>query len=180
MMSNPGRIGLTQIHGYIGFGIRFGQFLNRSGFEDFEHAFVDLGDGTLIEAEPGGARIRSLDVYKPEHVYWCDGIYDGVDTETRIKIAAAARDLKGVKYSFLDYDALALHRFGLDTDWLQRYIASTGHLICSQLADEAYKRGGYHIFQSDRWPGFVTPGDLYLRDRQERLKPVTTVMAPIV
>lgn len=164
MISNPGRIGLTQISGKVGFGIRVGQWLNGSGFEDFEHAFMDLGDGTLIEAEPGGARIRSLDVYNPRNVYWCDRIYAATGLTLRQNIADAARALEGTKYSFLDYDAIAAHRLGLDTEWLRRYIESTGHLICSQLVDLASTRGGYTIFRDNRWDGFVAPGDLYLQD----------------
>lgn len=162
--TSPGRIGLTQIHGRVGLGIRVGQWLNRSGFEDYEHAFVDLGDGTLIEAEPGGARIRPIDEYDPAHVWWCDGIYGQVSPDVRLDIAEIARSFKGTKYSFLDYDALALHRLGLDTQWLQDYIGRTDHLICSQLADLAYSKAGQHLFEN-RWPGFVTPGDLFLLDR---------------
>lgn len=163
-ISYPGRIGLTQIHGRVGLGIRIGQYLNGSGFEDFEHAFLDLGDGTLIEAEPGGARIRSLDEYTPGEVHWCDNIYRRVLPSQRLAIAKAGRDFEGVKYSFLDYDALVLHHFGLDTDGLRRYINADGHMICSQLVDRAYRNGGVQIFTDDRWDGFVTPGDLYLED----------------
>jgi hypothetical protein len=163
-MSNPGRIGLTQIHGKLGLGIRFGQWCNGSGFENFEHAFMDLGDGTIIEAEPGGARIRPLSEYAPETIHWCDAIYGEIPSGLRASIALEARKLEHVPYSFLDYDALALHRLGLDTAWLQRYIENNGHLICSQLVDLAYARGGAHIFADGRWPGFVAPGDLYLED----------------
>lgn len=164
MASSPGRIGLTQIHGGLGAGIRFGQWLNRSGFENYEHAFLDLGDGTLIQAEPGGAQIRPLSIYAPGNVYWCDNIYEKVPSDVRVRIAEEAKGFKGVKYSFLDYAAISAHRFGLDTDWLERYISSTGHMICSQLVDVSYIRGGYRIFPLTRWDGFVTPGDLYLED----------------
>lgn len=164
MISNPGRIGLTQIHGRVGAGIRFGQWLNGSGFEDFEHAFLDIGGGMLIEAEPGGARIRPLSKYTDAEVHWCDNIYTNVAPQIRNAIADAGRELRGVKYSFMDYGALAAHRLGLDTAWLEEYINNSGHLICSQLVDLAYTRGGYKIFHDDRWNGFVTPGDLFLAD----------------
>jgi hypothetical protein len=167
-LSSPGRIGLTQIHGALGVGIRIGQWLNGSGFEDFEHAFLDLGDGTLIQAEPGGAQIVPLSRYGPGTVHWCDGIYNKVPADVRLRIAAEGAKLKGVPYSFLDYDAIAAHRFGLDTAWLQHYIADSGHLICSQLVDLAYKRGGFQIFSDERWDGFVAPGDIYLVDIHER------------
>jgi hypothetical protein len=163
-ISNPGRIGLVKIHGAAGLGIRFGQYLNGSGFEDFEHAFMDLGDATVIEAEPGGARIRPLAEYDDATVHWCDNIYGGLSLAQRLAIADAGRKYEHVPYSFLDYDALAAHRFGLDTKFLRDYISSTGHMICSQLVDRAYNEGGYHIFTDGRWDGFVTPGDLYLED----------------
>lgn len=166
-LSNPGRIGLTQIHGRVGLGIRVGQFLNGSGFEDFEHAYMDLGDGTGIEAEPGGARIFPLDKYDPKHVHWCDGIYARTPMQFRNAIAAEARKLEHVPYSFLDYDALVLHRLGLDAKFLKHYIEDSGHLICSQLVDLASTRGGHQIFTDGRWSGFVTPGDLYLEDLRQ-------------
>lgn len=167
MITSPGRIGLTQIHGKVGAGIRFGQWLNGSGFEDYEHAYMDLGDGTGIEAEPGGARIFSLDKYDPKTVHWCDGIYANTPPQLRQAIADEARRLEHTPYSFLDYDAIALHRLGLDTRFLRNYIGKTGHLICSQLVDLASTRGGHQIFTDDRWPGFVAPGDLYLEDLKQ-------------
>lgn len=162
--SSPARIGLVKINGAAGFGIRLGQFLVGSGFEDFEHAFLDLGDGWLVEAEPGGARHRRLSDYDGVDVHWCDSIYRNVTPDKRQAIVEEADKLIGVKYSFLDYEAIALHKFGLDADWLRRYIADSGHLICSQLVDLAYQRGGYQIFTDDRWAGYVTPGDIYLQD----------------
>lgn len=174
--SSPARIGLVKIHGAVGFGIKLGQWFNGDGFIDWSHAFMDLGDGTVIEAEPGGARIVPLSEYDHAKVYWCDGIYSQVSPLLRGRIADEARKLKGTPYSFLDYDAIAAHRLGLDTRFLQRYIEDTGHLICSQLVDLAYERGGFKIFTDGRWDGFVTPGDIYLRDRQEVAKPNTTMI----
>jgi hypothetical protein len=34
-------------------------------------------------------------------------------------------------------------------------------MICSQLADEAAMRGGWHLFSDGRIPQDVTPGDLW-------------------
>ncbi len=166
--SKPGRIGLTQIHGDLGKGIRFGQWLNGSGFEDYEHALMDLGDGTLIQAEPGkeGAQIRPLDMYTPEEVYWCDNIYQTVDATTALGIANYARQMQGIPYSFLDYDALFCHRLHIPVPGLRSYIASTHHMICSQLVDRAYNLGGVELFQN-RWDGYVTPGDLYKLDKRQ-------------
>jgi uncharacterized protein YycO len=162
--SYPGRIGLTQISGVTGQVIRVLQGLNGSGLENFEHAYMDLGDGTLIEAEPGGARIRPLYEYHPDNVYWCDNIYAGMTPEQKIMAAVYARALKGTPYSYLDYMALIAHHFGVNSQALQDYIASSHHMICSQLADYACQLAGYHLF-NNRWNGYVAPGDLYRLDK---------------
>jgi hypothetical protein len=170
-MSKPGRIGLTQIHGQTGFGIRVGQWLNGSGFEDYEHAFMDLGDGTLIEAEPGGARISPLAKYQGSHsdVYWCDSIYATLTATQKQDVAYWGARFAGTPYSFLDYDALAMHRLHIWVPGLKDYIADSGHLICSQLCDLSYSRAGAHLFEN-RWPGYVAPGDLYLLDKRQSLE----------
>lgn len=151
-----GDIGLVRIHGAVGAGIRFAQWLNGDGFADFEHAFVYVGGGQLVEAEPGGARLAALAEYASERVVWLRA-----PLSCGPAVAEAARQLTGVPYSFLDYEAIALHHFHIWAPGLKRYIGSTGHMICSQLADEAARRGGWKIFDDGRWPGYVTPGDLY-------------------
>ena len=166
-MTNPGRIGLTSIHGVTGRAIAFGQWLNGDGFSPWEHAFMDLGDGTIIEAEPGGARIRLLSKYDNAEVYWCDNIYAQVSDQKREKIAFFGRDLEGRPYSLLDYEALFCHRLGIPVPGLRTYIADSGHLICSQLCDLAYQRADFQIFNDGRWNGYVTPGDLFRQDQRE-------------
>ncbi|HTI77440.1 MAG TPA: hypothetical protein VL634_20745, partial [Mycobacterium sp.] len=150
-----GDIGCTQIQGDVGRLIRFGQWLNGDGFADFEHAFVYLGNGQIIEAEPGGAREAELDEYDSRTIVWlrCPDQYRQAVTES-------AEALEGKPYSFLDYLALAAHRFHLPIPGLRHYIDSTGHLICSQLADRAAELGGWVLFADGRWPGYVTPADL--------------------
>jgi hypothetical protein len=164
-MYYPGRIGLTRISGATGALITLGQLLDGDGFTTNDHAFMDLGDGNIIEAEPGGARIRPITEYDGKAVYWCDAIYNNLANSICWSIVREARNLEGTPYSAADYFALVGHRLHLDTESLKRYIASSGHLICSQLVDLAYQRGGYQIFSDGRWPGYVTPGDLYRQDQ---------------
>lgn len=157
-----GWIGLTQIEGPVGLGIRIGQALNGDGFEDFEHAFVatDAPAGEtglwIVEAEPGGA-VHVPMHYEAARVFWLRP----PSPEVGQAVAAAAIGLKGIGYSFLDYDALAAHRLHIPAPGLRGYIADTGHMICSQLADEAARRGGWQLFADDRWPGYVTPGAIW-------------------
>ncbi len=167
-ISKPGRIGLTHIHGQVGKLVEFGQWLNGDGFTAWEHAFLDLGDGTLIQAEPGkeGAQIRSLDIYPDDEVYWCDNIYLTLTPEQGLRIAAYGRQMQGIGYSFLDYYALAAHRLHLPVPGLKRYISSSRHMICSQLCDYAYDLCGVKLF-GNRWAGYVTPGDLYVLDKRQ-------------
>lgn len=160
----PGMIGLTQIAGDVGAGIRFGQWLNGEGFADWEHAFVYLPGNNVLEAEPGGARIVPL-VYP--NIYWCTGIYKLLPpATTATELGHIAESLKGTPYSFLDYAYLAAHRLHIPAPGLKNEIASDGHMICSQLADEFYLRLGAHVFADNRWPGYVTPASLYNRDLQ--------------
>lgn len=151
----PGDIGCTTIEGDVGWLIRFGQWLNGSGFANYEHCFVLINGGKIVEAEPGGARIADLTEYDPRTVAWvrCPDQY-------RQAVAQAARSLVGTPYSFLDYLAFALHRFHIPAPRLRRYIQSSNHLICSALADRAAELGGWILFSDGRWDGYVDPADV--------------------
>lgn len=159
----PGDIGLTSISGWAGRGIRAGQWLVGDGFSRREHVVVYVGNGKIIEAEPGGALLSDLSRYDPAAVMWlrCPQRY-------RQAVAVAARGYgpdpatgrRGVPYSWLDYDSVAAHRFHIPAPGLESYIRSSGHMICSQLADRAALDGGWHLFADGRWEGDVIPGDL--------------------
>ena len=166
----PGDIGLTQITGAGGKAIRLAQWLNGTGRADIEHAFVvtEYRQGLpevpwIVEAMPGGAR----------HVKnWHLGpgtVYLRCPEEHRAAVAEAARGYVGVPYSAADYLSLAAHRFHIPAPHLRRYIKSSGHMICSQLADRAALDGGWHLFTDGRWEGDVTPHDLYARYLAQRL-----------
>lgn len=155
----PGDIGLTTIDGWGGRAIRAGQWLLGEGFEDFEHAYVvsrvdDDGTVWIVEAMPGGAQ-EVPQWHTVNRWLICPDQY-------RESVAAMAHTLavRKVPYSFADYAALALHRFHVPLPLLQTYIRNSGHMICSQLADYAANKGGWHLFQDGRWEGFVTPGSL--------------------
>jgi hypothetical protein len=152
----PGDIGLTQIHGRVGALIRIGQWLNGSGYADYEHAFVYVGDGMIVEAEPGGARDALLAEYDAPLIVWLH-----CPPELGRAVADAALGLTGTPYSFADYLALFLRRLHLPARWLRNYIKARGHEICSQLADHAAMLGGWHLFADGRWEGDVTPADLW-------------------
>lgn len=158
LIPEPGDIGLTSVLGPVGWGIRAGEWLLGAGFANYEHAFLVLDGGELVEAQPGGARIAPLSEYDGRHVLY---VAPELTDAERHRICVQGRLLVGTPYSGLDYLALAAHRFHLPLPGLRSYVASTGHLICSELVDEAYVSAGVHLFADGRWPGYVTPADLY-------------------
>ena len=126
------------------------------------HAIFYVGgpDDLILEAETGGAQIVPFH-YATQDVLWSSG-RPALDLTPAQRLAApdVARKYDGVPYSFLDYDAIALHSLGLDAEWLASYIASSKHQICSQLADQCRLDLGSHLFADDRWPGYVDPLDI--------------------
>ena len=161
-----GDFGLVKINGWAGKAIRFGQYLNGDGFDDYEHAFLYLGEGLIIEAEPDGARINELTY---TNVRWSTGIIDLTDKQ-RNRIAIAGFSFENVPYSAMDYFALASLRLKLPvTHGLEEYVKTSEHMICSQLVDKAYKYGGVQLFNDHRYEGEVTPGSLDMRLKNPHL-----------
>lgn len=160
----PGDFGLSTIGGALGRFVSFSQLVVGDPSR-YQHAFIVLDDKTVVEAQPGGARITPLDRWlanagrKPLAFSEAD-LTEG----QRAALVAAARELVGTPYSFLDYLSLALLARGCRPKWILRRVRSSGHLICSQLVDTVYNRTGLPLFSDGRFSGDVTPGDLAYLD----------------
>lgn len=127
------------------------------------HAFVYVGNGQVIEAQPGGARLNSAEFYDHArfHIAWSTDLIPLTDMQ-RSNIAAWALKQKGVGYNWSDIAALSLHCIGLGTPkWAEKRIEDDNRLICSQLVDKAYRLSGVKLFDDGRLSGAVTPGDLW-------------------
>jgi len=156
-----GDFGLVTISGRGGKLIRLGQWLNGDGYADYEHAFVYIGNGEIVEAEPRGAT-RTNFHYNPSAVLWSSGHFS-LNEPDRAAIRSAAIGYVGTPYSAADYFAIAAHTLHLPHGpALKSYVASSKRMICSQLVDQCYQDAGVHLFNDGRWPGYVTPGDLYM------------------
>ncbi|WP_441245178.1 hypothetical protein [Kitasatospora sp. McL0602] len=156
----PGDFAVVRMAGTVGRLIRVGQWLNGDGFADYEHAFVYVGDGELVQAQPGGAVLEQLADFDGRPALWSTGRFELTD-EQRDAVVAAARGYLGTPYSVLDYFALASHHLHLPVSPLFKgYVADSRHMICSQLVDQCYHDAGVRLFPDGRWPGYVTPGDL--------------------
>lgn len=160
----PGDIGLSSSDSLIGRFVRLGQAV--VGDHSFvSHAFIVLHDGQIVEAMPGGAKFASLDKY-PEVVF---SKYE-LTLDQRDAICEAAIRMEGTPYSFLDYLSLFLSHLSNKRwvpwrwAWLPRIIrkrvASSGHMICSQLCAEAYRQAGLDLTYGKEIPQDLTPGDL--------------------
>lgn len=182
-----GDFACVPVHGPVGVMIGIGEWLDGAfgpRLPAYDHALLYDGwwDRTppgitpgaptgrghyVFEAQPGGARRRLLagvdgQLYKPEQykdALWSTDLFK-VTAAQRTMIQSEVDSLVGTPYSALDYLALTAHRLHLPIPHLQHYIADTGHLICSQLVDMAWCRAGIHLFNDNRWPGYVTPWDL--------------------
>lgn len=163
----PGDIMLTTITGPVGGLIAAGEWLNGNGFGIYQHAAIVLNayptldgwGGTVLEAQPGGARQTPIARYHGRHTVYVSPV--GLSDMQRRSITTAAVSYEDVPYSFLDYGAIAAHRLHLPWPGLRRYVASTRHMICSQLCTRAYKDAGIELFRDGRWEGYCTPMDLW-------------------
>jgi hypothetical protein len=126
-------------------------------YAEYEHVFVYLGDGMVLQAEPGGSRIVPMTVHAK--TIWSTGIIN-IPDEARARVPVVARALEHVPYSYLDYASVGAHRLHIPAPHLRAYIRDVGHMQCAQLADEFMRRLGVHLYADGRWPGDVIPCDI--------------------
>lgn len=159
----PGDFGLTQIDGTVGRLVKVGQWLNGDGFHDYQHAFIYVGNGEIIESQPGGAVVSCLSRYQTDDsIAWSSGCIAISELERRAIVDLAYAYL-GTPYSVATYLSLATARLGVRPEWLKRMVSDTDTMICSQFVDQCFHDAGVHLFTDGRIPGDVTPGDLARR-----------------
>jgi hypothetical protein len=155
----PGTIGLSRIGGTLGWWICAGQALSGDA-SAWTHAFLVLDDRTVIEAQPSGAALAPLEPYLAHDAAVFLHRWPRLSPDQTALLRAEARRLIGTPYSFLDYLSLAALALHARPQWLKRYVASTGHMICSQLVDHLMCTVGARLFDDGRAAQDVTPGDL--------------------
>ena len=148
------------------------------GTSNYTHAGLILDNDELIEAEPGGAKIKHVStLYRYDPILYSDapmqhwlattnfpmvlGAKEQAEFTKRNEIVGKARYLEGTPYSFLDYLAIAMAEWKLPGwQFVRDRVESSQHLICSALVDRAYSWADIHLFDDGRLPGDVTPWDL--------------------
>jgi hypothetical protein len=142
------------------------------------HAGVYVGDGLIVEAEPGKAGARYNNVENYADALWSTHNLPDHLTPTDAQLAQIAKEAVGclgTPYGLwtivvIAFTQRALGRlinpakpYAQQPWWVRRIIdrlASTHELICSQLVDLCYSRAAVHLFDDGRWEGFVSPEDL--------------------
>jgi hypothetical protein len=156
--AQPGDIALTRISGFTGKAIAAGQWVIGDA-APVQHAMIYVGGGYVVQAMPGGAEMIPLaDANEP--VIWSTDVIP-LTAARRIKIAAIARAMVGTPYSYTDYLSIGLAAAHIRPRFVRDYVATSGHMICSQLVDYAHDIAGSHLFTDGRMVGDVTPGDLW-------------------
>jgi uncharacterized protein YycO len=145
-----GDYGIVKTTGFFGFLIRLGT-LSR-----WNHAFIYIGNDSIIEANPGG--IQRSHVGKYSRIAW--NKHEQLTMRQRKEIVQFAEKAIGTPYNFLMIGNLALRILGLKifakTTLLYRWAQKSKGYICSELCAEAYASAGVKIQQ----PDLATPGDL--------------------
>ena len=152
----PGDVGFARIGGRVGALVNIGQAIIGDSCR-YSHAWIAVDRGTVLEAMPGGARIRPYVDDGPVYRLPLEG-------ETCAQIALYGPHHVGAPYGFSDYLALALHHLAPEsaiTSRVRAYVSSSGRMICSQLVDHVLCKAGYHLFDDGRLAQDVTPGDLW-------------------
>lgn len=171
----PGMFGLAIIAGKTGKLVQLGQNIVDGRKETFTHAFFVLDNDQVIEAEPGGAEIVSIEKYTSQpagKVLFSDkpmqdalrehGLVGNVEFENHVRreLVRFARTLEHTPYNYLDYLAIGLEHFGIDLGFIRNRVRREDRMICSQLVDYIYAKHGIHLFTDNRLSQDVTPGDL--------------------
>jgi len=125
-------------------------------YAKYEHVYVYLGDGMILQAEPGGSRIVPMTPHA--NTIWSSGIIH-VPDQARARVPEIAAQLEHVPYSYLDYLSVGAHRLHIPAPHLRAFIRAEGHMQCAQLGDEFMRRLGVHLF-AGRWEGDVIPCDI--------------------
>jgi hypothetical protein len=126
----------------------------------------------IVQAMPSGAEEIEIGAehWTSDYIYVrpAYGTQPGHTHGQGQETAWRAQEYIGTPYSFVDYAAIAAHHLSGEgyapiekRNRLQRYVASSKRMICSQLADQAMADAGFHVFNDRRLPQDVTPSALH-------------------
>ena len=147
----PGDFGVVKTTGIIGRLIRVGTASR------WNHAFIFVGPGLIVEANPTGVEYSPITKYP--HVAW--NRHDNLTDEQREVIVAEAIKQVGTPYAFIDIAALFFRIIGLrfiNPSHFWKRFSVKNSWFCSELVAHCYRSSGLTLINKD--DDLVTPGDL--------------------
>lgn len=147
----PGDFGVVKTNGIVGKLIRFGTASR------WNHAFIYVGPGVIVEANPTGVALSPVTNYPK--IAW--NHHDSLSQEQREQIVELALFEVGKPYAFLDIAALFFRIIGLkfirpNSFW--KKLSSKESWFCSELVAYCYRKSGLTLINKN--DDLVTPGDL--------------------
>lgn len=127
----------------------------------YDHAFVVIGDGRIVEAEPGGVRIRDITEYAGYRM-----ILNAAEPMTdaqRAQVTVFAADLRGERYNWGADTVDGLAALGIRWRILGRLARARRSVMCSELVAEAGRSAGLDWLCGQADPSQVVPGMLAKR-----------------
>lgn len=126
-----------------------------------DHVVVSIGNGQIIEAEPGGVRIRDIAEYAGYRIEYNTG--EPMTDTQRAAVAEFAESKRGEPYAWTADAVDGLRCLGLRWRVLARFERARRSVMCSELAAQAGQYAGldWNCGQDD--PCQVTPALLARR-----------------
>lgn len=147
-----GDYGVVKTNGWMGMLIRVGTVSR------WNHAFIYIGDGKIVEANPKGVAISDVSKYKD--IAWNQ--HEQLTEAQRQKIVKRAKQMVGEPYGFGAILVIALKILGLKIiPKLRKFAENEKSVICSQLVAMSYSSAKVKVCSKPH--AFTTPGDLAFR-----------------
>ncbi len=138
-----------------------GYLIRLATWSRYDHSFVYVGKGLIIESQAKGAALARLSKYTGDVIIWGA---DELTNDQRKGIVTKALSLKGVPYGFLDILYLGLATIGFKFKWLLRKVEREDRLICSQLVALSGESAGVDAWLCGKSNAcLVTPANLATR-----------------
>lgn len=129
------------------------------------HVFIVVDDNQVVEAEPGGVRIRSVDEYAGCRVKYNDA--EPMTADQRAAVVTFAENLRGEAYDWTADGMDGLAALGLKWQILARIPKVRRSVMCSELVALAGRAAGLDWLCGQTIAAQVTPAMLATRiDKQ--------------
>ncbi len=149
-----GDYGCVQTNGIVGFLIQLGTLTK------YNHAFIYLGDGKIIEATPRHGVIISP-VTNYTNIAWNQ--HEPKTDEQRKALVAQALTHFGDHYSFLAFLAIGMRILHIKSPkWMRERLTKSKNEICSELVARDYRACDF-VVEGQRPDFFISPSDLIYR-----------------